>query len=176
MVHIPVTSSTTICTRTDRCRWRSRLCSGRVHTVHHTPYTIHHTSYTIHHTSYTSYSHTHHTPYLILTIPTVAITHLLLCSYITEMDAVVGSIMDRLRTNNQYNNTIVVFSSDNGAPNGGANMTHPYGTLQYTTVHYSTLQYTTVHDPSLRYTTLHYTLHYCTILNCSQHSTDDCVY
>jgi arylsulfatase A-like enzyme len=50
-----------------------------------------------------------------------------LFGYISEMDAVVGSIVDRLKTRKQHNNTVIVFSSDNGAPSGDADMTHPQG-------------------------------------------------
>jgi arylsulfatase A-like enzyme len=34
---------------------------------------------------------------------------------VTALDAAIGKIVDRLKTTGQYNNTIIVFSSDSGS-------------------------------------------------------------
>ena len=39
--------------------------------------------------------------------------------HITEMDQIVGKIVDELKRTDQYNNTIILFISDNGATNLG---------------------------------------------------------
>jgi arylsulfatase A-like enzyme len=37
-------------------------------------------------------------------------------AYISEMDNVVGSVMEAVHHNGLYNNSVIIFSSDNGAP------------------------------------------------------------
>lgn len=41
-----------------------------------------------------------------------------LFGYITELDTMIGSIVSELKTTGLYNNTIIIFSSDNGGPRG----------------------------------------------------------
>lgn len=50
--------------------------------------------------------------------------------YISEMDDVVGNITATLKAKGLYDNTLIIFSSDNGAPNA------PNGT-RYNSIQYS---------------------------------------
>ena len=45
--------------------------------------------------------------------------------YLTEMDDAVGEIVAAMATNGFTDNTIVIFSSDNGAPPDGDDVDHP---------------------------------------------------
>jgi len=45
--------------------------------------------------------------------------------YISELDDAVGSIVAQLKSSNVFNDTIVIFSSDNGAPSAGDEVDHP---------------------------------------------------
>eukprot|EP00658_Telonema_sp_P-2_P006088 TRINITY_DN12316_c0_g1_i2.p1 TRINITY_DN12316_c0_g1~~TRINITY_DN12316_c0_g1_i2.p1 ORF type:complete len:562 (-),score=99.42 TRINITY_DN12316_c0_g1_i2:379-2064(-) len=48
--------------------------------------------------------------------------------YIAEMDAAVGRVMNQLTSvPDMYQNTVIVFSSDNGAPNAGPDVDHDHG-------------------------------------------------
>jgi len=45
--------------------------------------------------------------------------------YISELDDAIGSIIEKLKSTRVYDNTLIVFSSDNGAPPAGATVDHP---------------------------------------------------
>jgi len=44
--------------------------------------------------------------------------------YITELDDAVGAVIEKLKATGAYDNTVVVFSSDNGAPPAGNDVNH----------------------------------------------------
>lgn len=47
--------------------------------------------------------------------------------YITEMDDAVGIIIDKLKASGRYENSIIIFSSDNGAPGASDDVDHRRG-------------------------------------------------
>lgn len=47
--------------------------------------------------------------------------------YISELDDAVGDIVAALKASGQYNNTVIIFSSDNGAPPAGDPVDHKHG-------------------------------------------------
>ena len=46
--------------------------------------------------------------------------------YISEMDAQIGEIITSLKDNGIYENSVIVYTSDNGAPTAGADVDHAY--------------------------------------------------
>merc|ERR1719440_1185531 len=47
--------------------------------------------------------------------------------YITEMDTAVGEIIKALKASGRYENSVIIFSSDNGAPPASADVNHQEG-------------------------------------------------
>jgi len=47
--------------------------------------------------------------------------------YITEMDTAVGTVIAALKASGRYENSIIIFSSDNGAPPASADVNHQHG-------------------------------------------------
>ncbi|MPC61542.1 Arylsulfatase B [Portunus trituberculatus] len=46
-------------------------------------------------------------------------TNQVLLGMVTAMDDVVGQVVEALRSTGQHDNTIIIFTSDNGSPNKG---------------------------------------------------------